>query len=380
MSLRIDLATNLSKPKKSILRLIWILLIVVGSVIGSTLAASITLNSGNDVEFGQGKLLATACDTEITLNPLSGYANGPSSQFVLKKIALDDIDSSVGRCKGVDFHIRFYPSDGAAAALTIYTDANNNAVKELIIYDDGTQFIEYVNAFTITSRSNTGFTLDLGNVILPVGGFDKITLETYPHVYRVGETGPADGVVFMYEPQGFACGPTLQKTCHNLEIAPAEWFGQVEDPILPWSVNAYKEILVPLLNGYGPATGPTGGDSDNAWTKGYGLSATLAIIAQNGPYDPVTNRYAAGAANAYRGGGYSDWHLPNFGEATQFNVIYGKLVGELGVDAIKEYWTSIECGAGGAYKIARDGSNTFYVGGCNDKYVFVHPMRPIHAF
>lgn len=379
MSLRIDLATNLSKPKKSILRLLWMSFIVVGSVIGSTLAASITLNSGNAVEFGQGKVLATACDTEITLNPLSGYSNGPSSQFVLKKISLDDIDSSVGRCKGVDFHIRFYPSDGGDA-LTIYTDANNNAVKELIIYDDGTQFIEYVNAFTITSRSNTGFTLDLGNVILPVGGFDKITLETYPHIFRVGETGPADGVVFLYEPQGFACGPILMKTCYNLEIAPAGWFGQVEDPFLPWSTNANSEILVPLLNGFGPAPGPTDGDSDNAWRKGYGLSATLAIIAQNGPYDPVSNSYAAGAANAYRGGGYSDWHLPNFGEATQFNVIYGKLVGELGVDAIKEYWTSVECGPGGAYKIARDGSNTFYVGGCNGKYVFVHPMRPIHAF
>jgi hypothetical protein len=379
MSLRIDLATSLSKPKRSILRLVWMSLLVVGSVIGSTLAASITLNSGNAVEFGQGKVLATACDTNITMNPLSGYSNGPSSQFVLKKISLDDINSSVEHCKGVDFHIRFYPSDGGEA-LTIYTDANNNAVKELIIYDDGTQFIEYVNAFTITSRSNTGFTLDLGNVVLPVGGVDKITLETYPHIFRVGETGPADGVVFLYEPQGFACGPILMKTCYNLEIAPAEWFGQVEDPILPWSVNAYKEILVPLLNGFGPATGPTGGASDRAWTKGYGLSATLAIIAQNGPYDSVTNRYAAGAANAYRGGGYSDWHLPNFGEATQFNVIYGKLVGELGVDAIKEYWTAIECGAGGAYKIARDGSNTFYVGGCNDKDATVHPLRPIHAF
>jgi hypothetical protein len=379
MSLRIDLATNLSKPKKSILRLLWMSFIVVGSVIGSTLAASITLNSGNAVEFGQGKVLATACDTEITLNPESGYKNGTSGQFILKKIALDNIDSSVQACKGVDFHIRFYPSDGGDA-LTIYNDASNNPVKELIIYDDGSKFIEYVQAFTIVSRSNTGFTLDLGNVVLPVGGVDKITLETFPHVFRIGETGPADGVVFVYDPNGFACGPTLTKTCYNLEIAPAEWFGQVEDPILPWSTNTYKEILVPLLNGFGPATGPTGGASDRAWTKGYGLSATLAIIAQNGPYNSVTNSYAAGAANAYRGGGYSDWHLPNFGEATAFNAVYGKLVGELGVDVIKEYWTSIECGAGGAYKIARDGSNTFYVGGCNDKYVFDHPLRPIHAF
>ena len=374
MLLQIDTPLPSRKPKKTKVRLIWTSVIIGLFTLGSTFAAIININTGDSVEFGQGKVLTTACDTSITLNPTSGYVNGDTSQFALSKISLDQIDSSAPHCKGVDFHIKFYPSLGSDL-LTLYTDADENPVTEIVIYDDGSQFIKYVPAFKISQIGSTGFTLDLGNVVVPVSGFNKITIETMAHVYRVAETGPSDGIVFVYEKLGFPCGPTLNKLCHNLEIAPADWFGTGEDPKLPYSTNAFGSTTVPLLNGYGPSA-----SAPYSWDVGAGLAATLAIIAQNGPYDPTSNSYAAGAANAYQGGGYTDWHLPNFGEATAFNSVYGKLVGELGVNPTKEYWTSVECGPGGAYKIARDGSNTFYVGGCNGKYVFVHPMRPIHAF
>ena len=375
MLLQIDTPLPSRKPKKTKVRLIWTSVIIGLFALGSTFAATININSGNDVDFGQGLLHATACDTSIVLHPTSGFVNGSPGEFKMSHVSLDQIDSSAPHCKGVDFHIKFYPSSGGDA-LILYTDNDGNDIDELNVYDEGTRFISNgVRTFTISQIGTSGFRLALGDSAFPITGLGKITVETTPHIYHVGETGPSDGIVFVYEKLGFPCGPTLNKLCHNLEIAPADWFGTGEDPILPWSTNAFGSTTVPLLNGYGPSA-----SAPYSWDVGAGLAATLAIIAQNGPYDPTSNSYAAGAAYAYQGGGYTDWHLPNFGEAVKFNAVYGKLIGELGVSPLKEYWTSEECGSAGAYKIARDGSNTFYVGGCNSKYVFVHPLRPIHAF
>ncbi len=47
--------------------------------IGSTLAANISLNGGNNVEFGQGVAKTTACDADgFTINPVTSYDNQQS--------------------------------------------------------------------------------------------------------------------------------------------------------------------------------------------------------------------------------------------------------------------------------------------------------------
>ena len=43
--------------------------------LGSTLAASINLNAGAPVEFGQGVAQTTACDNEILITPTSSFDN-----------------------------------------------------------------------------------------------------------------------------------------------------------------------------------------------------------------------------------------------------------------------------------------------------------------
>ena len=54
-----------------------LLAVVVGiAVIGgmsSTLAGTITLNSGSTVEFGQGIVTAAACDSSVTITPSASY-------------------------------------------------------------------------------------------------------------------------------------------------------------------------------------------------------------------------------------------------------------------------------------------------------------------
>jgi hypothetical protein len=175
-------------------------------------------------------------------------------------------------------------------------------------------------------------------------------------------------MVFFHDQTGFPCGPTLNETCHYLELAPEHWNGAGTDPFLVWSTGSNSSILVPAYNGFDPTSEEIG----------RGLANTLAIINQNGVFDASTNNYAAGAAYAYHGGGFQNWYLPNADEAHALASSYAELVTH-GFDITQEYWDSNECGSGGAYKIGIDGSGTFYTGGCDGKSS-PHPVRPIRAF
>ena len=43
--------------------------------VGSTFAANITLNSDQNVEFGQGVAQTLSCDDQVSINPVSYYDN-----------------------------------------------------------------------------------------------------------------------------------------------------------------------------------------------------------------------------------------------------------------------------------------------------------------
>ena len=86
---------------------------------GSTLAATITLNGNAAVEFGQGVQYVTACDDAITVTPTSKFVNSSGegqSNFALNTITLSDIGSG---CKGKNLRI------------TAYTDSETNTVYTL---------------------------------------------------------------------------------------------------------------------------------------------------------------------------------------------------------------------------------------------------------
>lgn len=60
--------------------------------IGSTLAANISLNGGDSIEFGQGVAITAACDNEITVTPLSTFMNEGAGSFVMNEIQITNID------------------------------------------------------------------------------------------------------------------------------------------------------------------------------------------------------------------------------------------------------------------------------------------------
>jgi hypothetical protein len=64
------------------------------AVLGSTLAANISLGTGSSLEFGQGVQVTAACDSAITLSPKVTFVNSPSNpQFMFSTVSFSDVDA-----------------------------------------------------------------------------------------------------------------------------------------------------------------------------------------------------------------------------------------------------------------------------------------------
>jgi hypothetical protein len=81
-------------------------LLIAVPAIGSTLAATIAVNAGNSVEFGQGVVATTACDNSITVTPLDNF-DPISGLFYLSEIDLTKFDLS-GSCAGKRINVRLW--------------------------------------------------------------------------------------------------------------------------------------------------------------------------------------------------------------------------------------------------------------------------------
>jgi hypothetical protein len=99
--------------------------------LGSTLAASISLNSGQPVEFGQGVATTAACDADgITVTPTSEYVPSTES-FRLSGVTLSGIntdtpDATTGiGCAGKTLIIRAYTDDSDYERFTVDSDVSS---------------------------------------------------------------------------------------------------------------------------------------------------------------------------------------------------------------------------------------------------------------
>lgn len=73
---------------------------------GSTLAATVTINTGSTVEFGQGVASTTACDRDLTVTPGTSYINdtatsGSTANFQMRKITLSGLNIETKTADGV---------------------------------------------------------------------------------------------------------------------------------------------------------------------------------------------------------------------------------------------------------------------------------------
>jgi hypothetical protein len=131
--------------------------------IGSTLAANITLNNEEDVEFGQGVVQTTSCDptSGITVAPVSDFDNTatPSASplanpgvFFLESIVLSDIDSA---CDTKWFAVKAYDESGASSiyetSFQVATAETEPGTKNI---DVSSANLEAANVFKITVESS----------------------------------------------------------------------------------------------------------------------------------------------------------------------------------------------------------------------------------
>jgi len=106
-------------------KLVFGIAMLVGTVaLGSTLAASINLNSGGPVEFGQGVTQTAACDSEIIVTPYSSFVNGDPGEFMFTRLKLEGVDTTTGSgsnegCAGKTFTIKLYDEEGELIGTSI---------------------------------------------------------------------------------------------------------------------------------------------------------------------------------------------------------------------------------------------------------------------
>ena len=172
------------KKDKKLKILLGVAALVAVPTIGSTLAASIGINSGGGVQFGQGVTLAAACDSAITLTPAASFDNTGNS-FKLATVEISNLDGVA--CKGKTLTIKALKSDG-----TEQTVSADNATSTKLVFtlpasgsaaaptDRGTSTGNTVSGnIDPASGTTQTFTITLGTNNRPASGdVDKFTIES----------------------------------------------------------------------------------------------------------------------------------------------------------------------------------------------------------
>lgn len=319
-----DSATPRSKKPLKLILGVGVLAGVIA--LGSTLAASINLNSGGPIEFGQGVAQTVACDSDgVELTPFAQFYNSEAdAAFFFSSLKVSGVSSN---CADVVFKLRaymngnstprFWPSDPDEDSFEFGFRANAGwySVSSCMDLNDSVTDDSLNNSVTIDWSGCVPYAAEFA------GSIDRLTLETsrnpdagvFPVIYSLGDTGPAGGKVFYNDPEGFACGPNRSSTCYYLEAATSDIYGDAcnSDSV---AGNSDSAIL------------PT----ENINTIGAGYASTLVIT-------DVCNSGAAFASRALVGSdGQTDWYLPNRYELI---VLYNNRA-SVGGFVSANYWSS----------------------------------------
>jgi hypothetical protein len=133
--------------------------------IGSTLAANINLNSGENVEFGQGVARTTACDEDgFTINPVTSYDN-EHSIFRLDYVEVTGLNLTP---EGTGYNSGGYNSqaDAIAAHPGEYYDNGWKRTCDGVVLD----FKAYTDDTTYWTATRDGYSFDsTNNISTPIG-------------------------------------------------------------------------------------------------------------------------------------------------------------------------------------------------------------------
>ena len=165
--------------------------ILVAGLLGTSLAANISLNGGARKEFGQGIFQIKACDQWVGVGLTSGQ--GAQNTYVAN-VRLLGLDPRL--CKGTIFRIKFFPT-GSTTALPMYLGAGTTSAST-----------DSVTATTLVARiTNTAYTGNNSSVYA-TWAYDAVTLidpqgrdigyaDNYELIYYTPSTG-VYSIVFPY--------------------------------------------------------------------------------------------------------------------------------------------------------------------------------------
>ena len=160
------------------------------AVLGSTLAANISLGTGSSLEFGQGVQVTAACDSAITLSPKVNFVNGTNPVFMLSTVSFGDLDSrAIGAskvnggtgCATRTLTLNAY-GDVSATPLQIATGSSSNALNQATI-GITTSTITTSAGFVVAGTQNinsatTSFDLGITTPSATSGAVYKLTLQS----------------------------------------------------------------------------------------------------------------------------------------------------------------------------------------------------------
>ena len=143
-------------------------------LIGTTLAASISINTTNTIQFGQGVVQATACDQDVTVAATTSFANASGAgSFNVDTITLSGISAD---CALKTFLVRAYDTTTATPS-TIASSSPTTA----LTFIAGSAFCTIASQnFTTYSCTGSGpYSIAIKvPVTLSAASVYKFTLET----------------------------------------------------------------------------------------------------------------------------------------------------------------------------------------------------------
>jgi len=155
------------------------------AVLGSTLAANISLGTGSAIEFGQGVQVTAACDSAITISPRANFVNSASNpQFFLSTIGFTDVDARAAGtgCAGITLTLNAY-GDVSATPLQIATSPTSTALSVATIGIRNGSAPTTSAGFVIAnsannSAANSSFDLGITTPSATAGAVFKLTLQS----------------------------------------------------------------------------------------------------------------------------------------------------------------------------------------------------------
>ena len=171
-------SSSSEKKRSSIRGLVAVAGFAAVPVLGSTLAANISLNSG-PIEFGQGVANATACDSDgITVTPRSSFANASSAgSFNLASISFTGIHDN---CTGDLFTINAYGNTEAVPLNIASIGATSFNVATFVLSATMGQSSSYISTGSVNVGTSNADTAEIGfrGTQATSGAVFKITVQT----------------------------------------------------------------------------------------------------------------------------------------------------------------------------------------------------------